>query len=131
MYWKIKVDLLKLINPERCEFHKIGFYSSVSKKYYNVQKIIRKLQKDYKDKLNITVVNSPVNLYCETGLPNVKGCIGGQELISINPDGNVTPCLMNKYDLGNIFKDKSIENIYKSNKIKDYKKYISDYDCKD
>ena len=128
---KLKVDLLKLINPERCEFHKIGFYSSVSKKYYNVQKIIRKLQKDYKDKLNITVVNSPVNLYCETGLPNVKGCIGGQELISINPDGNVTPCLMNKYDLGNIFKDKSIENIYKSNKIKDYKKYISDYDCKD
>ena len=36
---------------------------------------------------------------------------------------------MNKYDLGNIFDDKSIKNIYGGDKIKKYKKLISDYSC--
>ena len=38
---------------------------------------------------------------------------------------------MNKYDLGNIFDDKSIKNIYGGDKIKKYKKLISDYSCND
>lgn len=128
---KLKVDVLKLINPERCTFHEKHYYSSVADKYFNVQKIIRELKEKYKEQLNITIVNSPVNLYCTSGLPSMKGCIGGQELIAINPDGSVTPCLMNKYDLGNIFEEKSIKSIYAGNKIKEYRKLISDYDCKD
>ena len=128
---ELKIDVLKLINPERCEFHERGYYSSIAKKYYAVQEIIRELQEKYKDELNITIVNSPVNLHCVTGLPNAKGCIGGQELVAINPDGNVTPCLMNKYYLGNIFKDKSIKNIYMDDKINKYREQISDYDCKE
>ena len=127
----LKVDILKLINPERCTFHERGYYSKVADKYYKVQEIIRSLKEKYENDINITIVNSPVNLYCTTGLPNMKGCIGGQELIAINPDGSVTPCLMNKYDLGNIFDDKSIKNIYGGNKIKKYKKLISDYSCND
>ena len=125
----LKVDILKLINPERCTFHERGYYSKVADKYYKVQEIIRNLKEKYENDINITIVNSPVNLYCTTGLPNMKGCIGGQELIAINPDGSVTPCLMNKYDLGNIFDDKSIKNIYDGDKIKKYKKLISDYSC--
>ncbi len=127
----LKVDVLKLINPERCIFHEKHYYSDVADKYYNIQEIIRGLKEKYKNQLNITMVNSPVNAYCSVGLPNMKGCIGGQELIAINPDGSVTPCLMNKYDLGNIFTDKSIKNVYAGDKIKEYKKLISDYDCKD
>ena len=128
---KLNVDTLKLINPERCIYHERHYYSDTAKKYYQIQGIIRKLQELYKDSLNITIVNSPVNLYCTTGLPNMKGCIGAQELIAINPNGQVTPCLMNKYDLGNIFEDISIKDIYKSDKIKNYKKLISDYHCED
>ncbi len=127
---ELKVDVLKLINPERCIFHERGYYSSIADSYYEVQNIIRKLKKKYQEKLNITIVNSPVNYYCNSGLPNMKGCIGGQELVAINPDGSVTPCLMNKYDLGNIFKDESIKKIYSNDKIQKYKKLIADYDCK-
>ncbi len=128
---ELKVDVLKLINPERCVFHERGYYSSIADQYYEVQDTIRKLKKKYLEKINITIVNSPVNYYCDSGLPNMKGCIGGQELVAINPDGTVTPCLMNKYDLGNIFKDKSMKTIYSNDKIQKYKKLISDYDCKD
>ena len=64
-------------------------------------------------------------------MPNIKGCIGAQELVAINPDGSVTPCLMNKYDLGNIFKEKSIKNIYSGEKINRYRKLITNYECLD
>lgn len=127
----LKVDILKLINPERCVFHERGYYSNVAEKYYHVQEIIRDLKEEYKDSIIITIVNSPVNLFCEVGLPNMKGCIGAQELVAINPDGSVTPCLMNKYDLGNIFIDKSIKEIYQGQKIAKYKEMISDYQCND
>lgn len=124
----LNVDILKLINPERCEFHEERYYSSVANKYFEIQAIIRELREIYKDKLKITIVNSPVNLFCTVGLPKMKGCIGAQELIAINPDGKVTPCLMNKYDLGNIF-DGGIKHIYRGNKISQYRNKISDYDC--
>ena len=79
--------------------------------------IINKLKQKYKNEILITTVNSPVN-YCTTvGLPNMKGCIGAQELVAINSDGSVTTCLMNKYDLGNIFDVESITEIYESDKI--------------
>ena len=127
---ELKVDVLKLINPERCTFHERKYYSSVADKYFEVQKIIRNLSAKYKGKLNITIVNSPVNLYCTSGLPNMKGCIGAQELVAINPSGDVTPCLMNKYNLGNIFENKSIKDIYEGERLKKYRSMISDYDCK-
>lgn len=127
----LKVDVLKLINPERCTFHEKKYYSKVADKYFKVQKIIRDLSAKYKEKLNITIVNSPVNLYCTSGLPNMKGCIGAQELVAINPNGDVTPCLMNKYNLGNIFENKSMKDIYSGDRIQKYRAMISDYDCKD
>ena len=100
---ELNVDMLKLINPERCIFHEKGHYSNVAEKYYKNLELINKLVEKYKEKILITTVNSPVNYCTSVGLPNMKGCIGAQELIAINSDGSVTPCLMNKYDLGNIF----------------------------
>lgn len=126
---KLKVDTLKLINPERCEYHERAYYSKNAEKYYDIQKIIRKLQEKNKSTLNITIVNSPVNNTCSNGLPNMNGCIGAKELVAINPDGNVTPCLMNKYNLGNIFADEGIKNIYSGDKIDTYSKLATDYDC--
>jgi len=128
---ELKVDILKLINPERCTFHEKGYYGKNVSEYYKVQEIIREIQEKYKNKINITMVNSPVNLYCSVGIPGIKGCIGAQELVAINPNGDVTPCLMNKYYLGNIFEDKTIKNIYLGKKIEEYKQKITDYDCGD
>lgn len=128
---KLKVDVLKLINPERCVYHERKYYSKIAEKYFEVQDIIRKLKEKYKYELNITIVNSPVNLFCNSGLPNMKGCIGAQELVAINPNGNVSPCLMNKYYLGNIFNDGGIKKIYTSENMRKYKEMITDYDCKE
>jgi len=56
----------------------------VAKQYYEKFEIINKLKNKYKDEILITTVNSPIN-YCTTvGLPNMKGCIGAQELVAIN-----------------------------------------------
>lgn len=125
----LKVDVLKLINPERCTFHERKYYSSIAQKYLKMQEDIRSLKKKYINKINITMVNSPVNIYCNSGLPNMKGCIGAQELIAINPDGSVTPCLMNKYYLGNIFESGGIKDIYSNERIQKYRKIITNYNC--
>lgn len=125
----LKIDVLKLINPERCIFHEQHYYSQVAPKYFEIQEHIRNLKEQYIDRINITMVNSPVNLYCNSGLPNMKGCIGAQELIAINPDGSVTPCLMNKYYLGNIFELGGIKNIYLNEKIQKYRNKITNYNC--
>lgn len=125
----LNVNVLKLINPERCTFHEKNYYSKNAEKYFKVQENIRKLKEKYGNRINVAVVNSPINMYCDSGLPKMKGCIGAQELIAINPDGSVTPCLMNKYYLGNIFDAKGIKNIYCSQEIQEYRKRIQDYDC--
>ncbi|MNW56497.1 pyrroloquinoline quinone biosynthesis protein PqqE [compost metagenome] len=45
-------------------------------------------------------------------MPGLKGCIGGQELLTVNPDGRITPCLMNDTLLGNYQEWGSIRDFY-------------------
>ena len=59
----------------------------------------------------------------------MKGCIGAQELIAINAKGDITPCLMNNYYLGNVKDYQSISEVYKSEKMKNYYKKIKNYNC--
>jgi radical SAM protein with 4Fe4S-binding SPASM domain len=47
-------------------------------------------------------VSNPLAGCGDIGIPGLTGCIGGQELIALNPDGSVTPCLMHPHKLGNI-----------------------------
>lgn len=126
---ELKIDVLKFANPERCVFHELGYYSKKAQKYYKNMEVIRKLKEKYKDEIFITQISSPVNNCADIGLPDMKGCIGAQELIAINCKGDVTPCLMNNTDLGNIFEVDSIRDLYKSKKMNDYYKKISNYAC--
>lgn len=127
----LKIDVLKFANPERCVFHERGHYSRTKDKYYENMRIIKELKQKYQDKIFITQISSPFNNCATIGLPNMKGCIGAQELIAINSKGNITPCLMNTYNLGNVKDYNSITEVYKSDKIKQYYKKIKNYECGD
>lgn len=127
---KLGVNVVKFANPERCIFHEKGFYGKVYDEYYKVMKYVKELKEKYGDKIYISDVANPVNDCGDIGLPNMKGCIGAQELIAINPDGRISPCLMNQINLGNIKDYKSIRDFFETNeKLKDYLKTISNYDC--
>lgn len=126
---ELKIDVLKFANPERCLFHEKGYYSKTKDKYYENIKNVQKLKQKYSNQIYITQIASPITNCSNIGLPNMKGCIGAQELIAINAKGNITPCLMNNYNLGNIKEYKSISDVYKSEKIKKYYQKIKNYEC--
>lgn len=128
---KLKIGILKFANPERCLFHDKGYYSSVADKYYKNIEILKKLKEKYKNEMLITVISSPVNNCNDIGLPNMNGCIGAQELIAINPNGDIAPCLMNDYNLGNIYDYSSISEVYRSDRLKEYIKLIKNNNCSD
>lgn len=127
---ELKIDVLKFANPERCLFHEKGYYSKTKDKYYENIKTIHELKQKYSDQIFITQIASPITNCSNIGLPNMKGCIGAQELIAINAKGNITPCLMNNYNLGNIKDYNSISDVYKSDRIKEYYQKIKNYECK-
>ena len=127
------VDTIKFANPERCIFHDKGFYSSVYDNYYKVNSYVMELKEKYKDSnIYISNISNPVNGCDNIGLPGMKGCIGGQELLSINPDGRISPCLMNQINLGNINDYNSIKDFWNnSEELKKYTEKISRYNCDD
>ncbi len=96
------MDVVNFGNPERCVYHDEGHYAKTVGAYYGMLKEIDRLRRKYAHKITVFPVNNPAVSCLEIGLPGMKGCIGGQELITINPDGSLTPCLMNKEDLGNL-----------------------------
>lgn len=126
------VDVVKFANPERCVFHDLGFYGREYDKYYRVLNYVSELKERYGKEIYISDVANPINECGSIGLPGMKGCIGGQELIAINPDGRISPCLMNQINLGNINDYDSMYDFWNNSKeLADYRKLISDYDCGD
>jgi radical SAM protein with 4Fe4S-binding SPASM domain len=95
-------DVIKFANPERCLHHEAGHYSRQVDDYYATIEFIGGLQREYGDQVSITNVSNPLAGCGDIGIPGLTGCIGGQELIALNPDGSVTPCLMHPHKLGNI-----------------------------
>lgn len=126
---QLNIDVLKFANPERCVFHERGYYDKNKAKYYDNIKIINDLKEKYKEKIFITQISSPITNCNNIGLPNMKGCIGAQELIAINAKGNITPCLMNNYYLGNIKDYHSISEVYKSKRMDTYYQKVKNYNC--
>lgn len=107
------VDSVKLNNPEKCLFHEQGYYKKVREDYYRMAFIACRLRDKYADKIGVLTINNPLTGGCsEIGVPGAKGCIGGQELIAINPDGQVTPCLMHRLELGNIKEFASLRDLW-------------------
>lgn len=106
-------DSVKLNNPERCLFHPKGYYGNIREDYYRMAFFAVYLREKYKDKISILTTTNPLTGGCrEIGLPGFNGCIGGQELITINPNGQVTPCLMHRFDLGNVNNYQSIADLW-------------------
>ncbi len=99
---ELGVDVVKFANPERCLHHDAGHYGKQVDEYYAMIAFISELQVTYGDRVAVTNVSNPMAGCGDIGLPGLEGCIGGQELLAINPDGSVTPCLMHPYKLGNI-----------------------------
>lgn len=95
-------DVIKFANPERCLHHESGFYSTQVDEYYETLEFIGGLQRQYGTEIMITNVSNPMAGCGDIGIPGLTGCIGGQELIALNPDGSITPCLMHPRKLGNI-----------------------------
>lgn len=135
---ELGADVMQFHNPERCVYHESSHYSNDKhiKGYYENAFYIRKLQSEYKDKIQIWNIWNPLVGCGEIGLPNSHGCIGGQELFTINPNGDMNPCLMNPYDFGNLFKDwdGDLSNfLKKSEKLKSFQNVVSkdDGQCSD
>lgn len=129
---RLGVDVVKFANPERCIFHEKGFYGKVYDDYYKVINYVRELKEKYAGSIYISEVANPINNCGTVGIPNMRGCIGAQELIAINPDGRISPCLMNQINLGNIYDYESIKDFFANNEnLKTYLETITNYDCKD
>lgn len=129
----LQADKVKFANAERSLNHPRGYYGNDVESYYRTIKIISKLKKKYADKVIVTNCTNPCVGFGNIGIKGMHGCIGGQELIAINADGRITPCLMNHIVLGNYYDYSSMKEFYSSNKLTDYAKridYTECYNCK-
>lgn len=109
---ELGADKVKFANAERSLNHPLGYYSKDVDSYYKTIKMIADLQKEYKDKVVVTNVTNPCVGFGDIGIVGMKGCIGAQELIAINADGRITPCLMNHTVLGNYYDYGSMRNFF-------------------
>lgn len=125
------VDSLKLYSPERCLEHPLGFYGGeYIKKYYIMIKNMKELKEKYDGKsFKVLPVINPAIGGLEIGIEGMNGCIGGNELITINPNGDITPCLMMHEKLGNIYKQSLKEFWENSKKLKDYREKMRNKNC--
>ncbi len=124
------VEKVKFANPERCLFHEQRYYGKISSEYYNTSEMLQSVIDDYKLKIALTNITNPVFCNADIGIFENKGCIGAQELITINPDGRITPCLMNHTLLGNYYDYESLSRFLDTSKeLKEYRKSIITKSC--
>lgn len=130
---ELKVDKLKLINPERSINHPRGYYGKDVQKYYLMNSLISNLQNKYKNTIVITNGSNPCNGFGNIGIKGMNGCVGGQELLAINPDGRISPCLMDHTQLGNYYDFGSMKSFLDNcTKLESYqlkKDYKKCHDC--
>lgn len=127
---ELKIDKVKFANPERCLMHSKGHYGSIKKGYYETAHRISKIIENRKHEIALTNITNPAIFKASIGLPFNKGCIGAQELITINPDGRITPCLMNHTLLGNYHDYPSLSDFLKNSEIlAKYRKRIVNDEC--
>lgn len=101
---ELGADVVQFHNPERSIDHKKDHYKDHMDEYYERIRYVDDLQEEYDD-IDVWNVWNPIAGCKSIGLPDMRGCIGGQELLAVNPDGRLQPCLMNKHTLGNLFSD--------------------------
>ena len=118
----IGVDKIKFSNPERSLNHSKQHYGTYKQIYYRDLQYILELQEKYKGKIKIMNVTNPTVGCMDVGIPGLRGCIEGQELLAINPDGRITYLfLMNDTILGKYEEYNSIKKfLLESQKLKEY-----------
>ena len=127
---ELKADKVKFANAERSLNHPLGYYSNNVDDYYKMIHIISDLKQKYANKVIVTNCTNPCVGFGNVGIPGMHGCIGGQELLAINADGRITPCLMNHIVLGNYYDYGSMTSFYDSQEILDnYAKRIDFSEC--
>lgn len=125
----LKVDEIKFYSPERSLHHDLGYYGKNVDKYYEMIKFMEMLKRQYTNKIKVSPVINPVIGCLPIGLSNIKGCIGANELLTINPDGNITPCLMMHESLGNTYETTLKDFWNKSEKLKRYNECVKSKEC--
>jgi radical SAM protein with 4Fe4S-binding SPASM domain len=128
------LDEVKFSNPERCLFHSKGYYGQNSEKYYKALNMCLELKEKYQRHINILIIGNPLSGCCDIGLPNMEGCIGGQELLTINPNASITPCLTHQRNLGVLYNDYcSLKQFWNNSKLLHnyWKELKSPNECKD
>lgn len=121
-------DLLKFANPERCLYHDKGYYGKVRDDYYAMGNYILDLKAEFGKQIKISTINNPLlGGVAEIGMPGGHACIGGQELLTINPDGKLTPCLMHNADLGNIHDFKGLRDAWENSaKLREFRASLTE-----
>ena len=125
-------DKIKLANPERSLNNVQWYFGDHREDYYNTGDFINTLKEKYSDKISITNITNPLLWCLPIGVNGMKGCIWAQELITINPDWRITPCLMDDYDLGSIYEWSTMENFWNNSPLlKEYLQKINNTACWD
>lgn len=123
---RLNVDELKLNNPERSVHGADKSYARSAIEYYTRLDEIAGLNAAEGSSLKISEVPNPAINCRPIGVPGLGGCIGGQELMAVHPDGVVTPCLMNDVQLGRIdAKTSLIDIIDNSEKFAAFRRTLS------
>lgn len=118
-------------NPEKCVYHESGYFKQYRDQYYTRLGTIKELESKYHDSIAVWNVCNPLGTKINIGLPNVHSCIGGRELITINPDGSIRPCDMNPLILGNLFTDWDGSLLKFWNQSEKLRKFQNDLDAVD
>ncbi len=127
------MDRVQFHNPECSVNHDQNHYGNpeVIKGYYERVRHLMELRKKYSGKIEVWNVWNPITGCADIGLPEFRGCIGGQELIAIDAKGDIRPCLMNKFSFGNLFTDwggKFSEFWQESEKLSQYQRLVEKVD---
>jgi radical SAM protein with 4Fe4S-binding SPASM domain len=127
---KYGVSSLKLYSPERSLYHEKGFYGGeYIKKYYQMVKLMEGVKEKFKERIEILPVINPLIGCAPIGVSDIKGCIGGNELLTINPNGDITPCLMMHEVLGNIYNTTLKDFWDNSSKLTAYREKTHSPEC--
>jgi radical SAM protein with 4Fe4S-binding SPASM domain len=123
------IDEIKFYSPERSLNSEPGHYGKSVEKYYELVRCMVALREAYSGKVKVSPVINPVLGGLLIGIPGSEGCIGANELLTINPDGTITPCLMMHEVLGNVHETSLRAFWSDSEKLRQYRKKISNSSC--
>lgn len=125
----IGLDEIKFYSPERSLNHEQGHYGKSIEGYYRMIQFMDEVRQKYSEIVKVSPVINPLIGGCLIGIQGLNGCIGAKELLTINPDGSITPCLMMKQILGNVYST-SIKDFWRNSiDLRKYREEAPNPEC--